>query len=605
MGCEGKRNRKPSARSRRVSRAASKSPAPASDDGFDTSESNFVQPPAKRRRVSNKDRAKDSKPWEGILAAEPGTKRHAIVPPARSHDIAYHRPLLLDTREGREALLHWFDGVSSSRLMPWRKPWIDPRTWDDADGLRVALERRGYEVWISEIMLQQTRVAVVIDYWKRWMALWPTIQDLARARAEDVLSAWRGLGYYSRATRIHQAAQLVVEDPRFRGLLPADAHELKAEVPGIGPYTAGAISAIVFGRPEAMVDGNVIRVLSRQMGLFADFKVSKSATDMVWDAAHALAKAVSSDLSSDGLSTTHPTTSDRPGRWGQALMELGSTVCTPKPNCSTCPITSTCRIFSEGMELTRSASNECERPWQPSSSGSTGDIEDSCTLCQPMEEEIGTNHAAAEQLLEKTWARARNATSTVSSSSASSSTNSRKPASSTTGKIDQHTLNTIVDYARRFPVKGLKKAPRIEESLVCAIRCGDSYLIQKRPSKGLLAGLWELPSYPILGANKNTIPSRTRLAWSHVGDLLRNLSCASTKDNLQLRHAGELGSIPWLFSHIKLTMHVHVFDLEPQHGDPLPLPKLQGRWATEQEMEKESMGTGMRKCWAMVKMSTF
>ncbi|OIW32304.1 DNA glycosylase [Coniochaeta ligniaria NRRL 30616] len=596
MGRPETRKRKPPARPSRVSRNAS------SDDNFDISESGSVEPPAKRRRVSNREKGKHTNPWKDILSTEPHAKRLAIAPTARSHDIAYHRPLLLDSRDGREALLAWFDGVSSSRLMPWRKPWIDPRTWDDADVLRAALERRAYEVWISEVMLQQTRVAVVIDYWKRWMAKWPTIQDLARASAEDVLSAWRGLGYYSRATRIHQAAQLVVEDPRFQGLLPADVHDLKTQVPGIGPYTAGAISAIVFGHPEAMVDGNVVRVMSRQMGVFADFKASKSATDMTWDAADALAKAVSSDLFNEGLDATDLTTSDRPGRWGQALMELGSTVCTPKPDCSICPITSTCRVFAEGMMMTGSASNARERSRQPLSTVSTSDIEDVCTLCQPMEETVVANDSATGQPLKRTLARARRATSAVNSPSASSSTDSWEIASSAPGKIDQHTLNTIVDYARRFPVKGLKKAARIEESLVCAIRCGDFYLIQKRPSKGLLAGLWELPSYSIPKASKSTALSRKRMAQSYVSDLLRHLPCASSKDRLQLSHVGELGSVPWLFSHIKLTMHVHMFDLE-QHCDASPLPKLEGRWATNKEIEKESMGTGMRKCWAMVKIS--
>jgi A/G-specific adenine glycosylase len=452
-------------------------------------------------------------------------------------------------------------------------------------------------------MLQQTRVAVVIDYWRKWMTKWPTIQDLARAEAEDVLRAWRGLGYYSRATRIHQAAQLVVRDPCLRGLLPADVHELKAKVPGVGPYTAGAISAIVFGHPEAMVDGNVVRVLSRQMGVFADFKASKSgATDMIWDAADALAKAVSSDLPNEGPSTTDLTTSDRPGRWGQALMELGSTVCTPKPDCSICPITSTCRVFAEGLLMTGSDSDGHGKPRHLLSSVRTLDIEDLCTLCQPMEAAVAANGVAAGQPPKMTLARAKKVSSTVSSLSASSSRDSGITASSASRDIDQHTLNIIVDYARRFPVKRLKKAARIEESLVCAIRCGNSYLIQKRPSKGLLAGLWELPSYVIPEASKSTAPSRKRMARSYVSDLLRHLPCASPEDKLQLRHVGELGSVPWLFSHIKLTMHVHMFDLE-QHGGASPLPNPEARWATNKDIEKESMGTGMRKCWAMVETS--
>lgn len=546
-------------------------------------------------------KASDAKPWKDILSVETRVESSTAAPPTRRHGIVYHRPLLLDSRTAREALLNWFDGVSSSRLMPWRKPWIDPHTWEgDADGLRAALECRAYEVWISEIMLQQTRVSVVIDYWKRWMDRWPTIQALARADAEDVLNAWRGLGYYSRATRIHQAAKLVVEDPSLQGLLPADARELKAKVPGIGQYTAGAISAIVFGHPEAMVDGNVIRVLSRQMGLLADFKASKSSTDMIWDAADALAKAVSSDQPYEKLHGTDSIPSDRPGRWGQALMELGSTVCTPKPVCSKCPITSTCRVFAEGLMAAR-ASNGKGKPWQPLGRTRTPDIEDVCFLCQPMEDAVAAEGAEARRSPKKTPAKMREAGPAVESVSCSSSTNSEQAPSSGLGELDKHTLHSIVDYARKFPVKGVKKAVRTQESLVCALKCGNSYLIQKRPSRGLLAGLWELPSHEIPEGNRCTATSRKRMAQSFISELLKHLPSATAGERLQPRHVGELGSVPWLFSHIRLTMHVHLFVL-PQQAETSSLPELEGRWVTDSEIETVStMGTGMRKCWAMVK----
>lgn len=137
--------------------------------------------------------------------------------------------------------------------MPWRKDWVDPEDYDDAVELRRALSVRAYEVWISEIMLQQTRVSVVIGYWTRWMAKWPTIELLAAAEEDEVTSAWRGLGYYSRAKRIHGAAKMVVHDPSWRGLLPQNAGELQSKIPGVGRYTAGAISSIVFGKATSMV----------------------------------------------------------------------------------------------------------------------------------------------------------------------------------------------------------------------------------------------------------------------------------------------------------------------------------------------------------------
>ncbi|KAB5576622.1 DNA glycosylase [Coniochaeta sp. 2T2.1] len=562
-------------------------------DSSDTStKSESDVPPSKRRKLSSikQSRSKPPRPWKDVLGTESRVLLPTTVPPNRSHAIAYHRPLLLDTPEAREALLHWFDSVSSTRLMPWRQPWIDPRTWEDdaTESLRAALERRAYEVWISEIMLQQTRVAVVIDYWKRWMAKWPTVHHLAKAPSEDVLSAWRGLGYYSRATRIHQAAQLVVEDPALRGLLPAQAHELKAKVPGIGPYTAGAISAIVFGHPEAMVDGNVIRVLSRQMGVYADFKQSKSATNLIWDAADALAKALSSNPSAhepNATAVAAEVASDRPGRWGQALMELGSTVCAPKPDCGRCPITSTCRAFAEGG-LMATASSGGQASSKPVSAL---DIEDSCVICHPMEE-VGFAQGAPARPPGKTAPKATKAASTVSSFFGASS--------NALGGVGQPTLSLVVDYARRFPVKGIKKTVRTEESLVCAIRCGDSYLIRRRPTKGLLACLWELPSLTVPAGSKSMTSTRKQMARSFVTDLLKHLSRPA--ERLQIRHVDELGSVPWLFSHIKLTMHVHIFNLE-QHGDLSPLPKEESLWASDKEIDQVTMGTGMRKCWDMVK----
>ena len=137
---------------------------------------------------------------EIIRNSSSGNSEATSEPPLRHHRTIYHRPLLLDDPKHRSDLLIWFDSVSTARSMPWRKAWIDPNTSSDPNNLRSALERRAYEVWISEIMLQQTRVAVVIDYWNKWMNRWPTIQDLANASADDVLSAWRGFGYYSRAS---------------------------------------------------------------------------------------------------------------------------------------------------------------------------------------------------------------------------------------------------------------------------------------------------------------------------------------------------------------------------------------------------------------------
>lgn len=187
---------------------------------------------------------------------ETDTDAHGCQFPMRQHSLLYHRPLLLQGlagKQGRAGLLDWFDSVSTRRRMPWRRDWINPKDYDDATELRHALSVRAYEVWISEIMLQQTRVSVVIDYWTRWMTKWPSMERLAAAEEDEVMSAWRGLGYYSRSKRIHEAAKLVINNPGWRGLLPQDAGELQAKIPGIGRYTAGAISSIVFGKATSMV----------------------------------------------------------------------------------------------------------------------------------------------------------------------------------------------------------------------------------------------------------------------------------------------------------------------------------------------------------------
>ncbi|PWN35505.1 DNA glycosylase [Meira miltonrushii] len=530
-------------------------------------------------------------------------------PPFRQHRTFYHRPLLLDDRQYRSDLLTWFDSVSTARSMPWRKAWIDPKTFKNSDhsDLRSALERRSYEVWISEIMLQQTRVAVVIDYWNKWMDRWPTIQDLANASADDVLSAWRGLGYYSRATRIHEAAKKVVNDSQMLGLLPNTAEELQAKVPGVGRYTGGAISAIVFGHAEPMVDGNVLRVLARQTGLFTNVKTNKTAIDALWAAADALVKAVAKDHSikseSSDSSTEGLAVSDGPGRWGQALMELGSTVCTPKPDCANCPITTTCRAYAEGVSLAKKAklmsiSSQSDQP--------VGDIEDLCSVCEPYEEVTSVIDGESEAKEEgpsasapPTKPKARQASLaafafTSKPRNASKAQTNQQPAGETT-KPSAKAMEMIVDHCKKFPVKVIKKAVREEETIVCAIRNKDgNYLINKRPEKGLLAGMWEFPSNTLPDTNDSTSKDRKKRAVDFLKTIL-------SEGNLSEKPVanGELGSVPWLFSHLKLTMHVYLFEIDESTS------ALNGarnaRWASHDEVEAESMGTGMRKCWSLVK----
>ncbi|KAF7549677.1 hypothetical protein G7Z17_g6232 [Cylindrodendrum hubeiense] len=548
--------------------------------------------PAPKRRKAQPSRAKSkgiaAELHQRLFGAAGKTVHQPCVPPTRRHNVSYHRPALLDDAASRHALLAWFDGVSTKRNMPWRKAWINPREHSNAAQLRVLLERRAYEVWISEIMLQQTRVAVVIDYWNNWMAKWETIHDLAAASSDDVLSAWRGLGYYSRATRIHEAAKLVVQDPATTGLLPSQVDDLVAKVPGVGRYTAGAISAIVFGRAEPMVDGNVLRVLSRQLGLLANVKTDKLVIDTLWAAAAALAKAVAQDGAED---KTEDSVSNRPGRWGQALMELGSTVCTPKPNCDQCPISSTCRAYGEGKLLVSAERKPVIK-----------DIEDSCDLCETLEETADLEEDVSAKAKAKPVAAKQGKQMKLSAFMFKAPASEKAP-EKPKNALSSRDMEVIVDHARKFPLKVVKKAVRVEETLVCVIRRSDGqYLIQKRPEKGLLAGLWEFPSNILQDSDDN---STTKLRRARATDFVSDLITQDkTSQGAQLKHVRELGSVPWLFSHIKLTMHVHLFTLETEEDcveDAATKANARQRWASPDAVDSESMGTGMRKCWELAK----
>lgn len=207
----------------------------------------------------------------------------------------------------RERLLEWFD--RHARALPWRgvsDPWA---------------------TWVSEVMLQQTQVDRVLGPYQRFLERFPTVASLARASAADVLSSWRGLGYYGRARNLHRAAQRVVAE--HGGQLPASLEALRA-LPGFGRYTAGAVASIAFGVEAPVVDGNVARVLSRVLLIDgAPGEATREAA--LWSAAEALVKG------------------ERPGDLNQALMELGATVCRPtSPLCLVCPLRTVCGALAEG-----------------------------------------------------------------------------------------------------------------------------------------------------------------------------------------------------------------------------------------------------------------
>ncbi|RKP04055.1 hypothetical protein CXG81DRAFT_8781, partial [Caulochytrium protostelioides] len=265
---------------------------------------------------------KPGKPGKRPLAQRIDEAAARVVAAGGAHATTYHTLRPDDADDAaliaylQQSLLAWYDGQADAHAMPWRQPW-------DAALGPAARNQRAYEVWVAETMLQQTQVATVRDYYTRWMARWPTLRDLAQADLEAVLQAWARLGYASRGKRLLEAAQKV--DREMDGVLPRDPATLQRALPGVGAYTAGAIASIAFNAPAPLVDGNVIRVLSRVRAVAADPRTT-AATRLWWALAEALLPAA------------------RPGDWNQAVMDLGRTVCTPRqPRCGACPIRDGCR----------------------------------------------------------------------------------------------------------------------------------------------------------------------------------------------------------------------------------------------------------------------
>jgi A/G-specific adenine glycosylase len=217
-------------------------------------------------------------------------------------------------------ILRWYE--MHARSLPWRVP-----------PTQTAVQHPDpYAVWVSEIMLQQTRVETVIPYFKRWLELFPTLPSLAEASQQNVLAAWEGLGYYSRARNLHEAARIVVTE--YKGELPREVSQLR-QLPGIGRYTAGAIASIAFNRDVPTLDGNLRRVFSRFFDVSQPLG-SPAGEESLW----ALAREY--------------LPSGRAGDYNQALMDLGAAICLPrKPSCGLCPLEELCRARALGVQEQR------------------------------------------------------------------------------------------------------------------------------------------------------------------------------------------------------------------------------------------------------------
>ena len=308
-------------------------------------------------------------------------------------------------------LLQWYD--ENRRILPWRE------------------KPSPYRTWISEVMLQQTRVEAGIAYFERFTAALPDIPALAAVEEQQLLKLWEGLGYYSRARNLKKAATLLME--QHNGALPADFAAL-CHLPGLGEYSAGAIASIAFGEPEPAVDGNLLRVAARVGGIAEDImdaRVRKRFRAML----------------------TESIDCERPGEWNQAMMDLGATVCLPNgaPLCEKCPARAFCAAYQNGMT----------------------DV---------------------------------------------------------------------------LPVRAAKKPRRVEERTVFLLVRDGRLALRKRPAKGLLAGLWELPNVP---GNLDEAGAAITLAqWG-----------------LTARTLTPVGAAKHIFSHVEWDMHGYLAAAEGENNE--------------------------------------
>ncbi|GAA5971129.1 hypothetical protein JCM11641_004156 [Rhodosporidiobolus odoratus] len=476
-----------------------------------------------------------------VPAAPPPKKRKKTDEPALP-------PLLdcaIEAAVVQKKLLEWFETVKGARGMPWRKD-VDP-----AELSREERAQRGYEVWVSEIMLQQTQVVTCISYWKKWMQEFPTVKDLAEADVEDVNAVWTGLGYYSRAKRLLEGAKIVMD--KYDGLLPETVEEL-LQIDGIGPYTAGAVSSIAFAKRSPLVDGNVQRVFSRFTAFHAP-PAAKPTINFIWALADVLVPAQPSSSSTTSarppLSEEPDVTSsphfkgkkkrsstaaseeallgvggpNKPGAWNQALMELGATVCTPKnPRCDECPVREACLAYAEARYSAHSSLNAS------TNEADEVDIEDLCTLCAPLPYD--------DDLQAK-----------------------------------KHNVEV-------YPMAKERAKKREEETAVCVLEWmpqgaeegdeGRKVLLMKRPEKGLLAGLYEFPavdSPPSSGAStaktRNKYLDALLPTLIDIPDLADSLSSSSSTftsssfstSSVSILSRTQLPTVTHVYSHMVRTYH--------------------------------------------------
>lgn len=340
----------------------------------------------------------------------------------------------------RRLLLAWYR--KNARDLPWRHT-KDP-----------------YAIWLSEIMLQQTRVEQGLPYYERFIGAFPSVQALASAEMDRVLKLWEGLGYYSRARNLHRAAQTVVKD--CNGKFPTTAEALQT-LPGVGRYTAGAIASIAFGERVPVLDGNVIRVLSRLYNI-AECADDAKVREKLWALATELVPV------------------KQPGNFNQAMMELGARVCTPKsPKCDACPVVKFCAARAAGVEEDR-------------------------------------------------------------------------------------------------PMRNAKKTTPHYDMVAAAIKQDGKYLMAKRPSMGLLGGMWEFPGGKVCTGE------------THQRALRRELR---ERFGVRVKVRGLAAMVQHAYSHFKVTMHVYACEIVD--GALSPTVHHEVRWIPRSKFKRFALPKVMHK----------
>ncbi|KAG7394674.1 hypothetical protein PHYBOEH_004830 [Phytophthora boehmeriae] len=488
------------------------------------------------------------------------------------HHVSRHDFQSRELLATRSELLQWYD--KHRRKLPWRgdpPPYMTTSSHTSqkkknaakSGGLAVFLKPteeqklkqevgegprkvEPYETWVSEIMLQQTRVDTVVEYFLRWIDKFPTVAALAEANEEEVNALWAGLGYYRRARMLHAGAKYVVKN--FGGELPSTVEQL-LKIPGIGPYTAGAIGSIAFGNRVPLVDGNVIRVMARMRAVGADPK-NKQLINFSWEAAEKLVAEC-----------------ERPGALNQALMELGATVCTVQnPQCSDCPVKTECLAYEEVQVKQQSESSFMES-------------NDACSICDYSRvfewDETQTEVTKYPLKAKKNDSKNEVICVTVVSSPPDEIGANAPPVTTTKGKRKRDTDMKVSPSDWKF-------------------------LMSKRPEGGLLAGQWEFLHSKMSDGDK--IPpfsKRKSFMDSRLADTLGKTALVRS-DGKSIPERRDLGGLTHIFSHVKHHMgieHMH-FACQPALLPAAQLDEL--RWMTVAEMQQLGITTGVKKILQLV-----